>query len=82
MFRKKKQHEKIRLTSDEEFQIFKLVIDKYLWIGTIGLVYGVFLLLSPDVDPGYGLLITLVGALILMMFTAVMFREFDFNRRR
>jgi len=82
MFRKKKKSEKLRLTTDEEFQIFKLVIDKYLWIGTASLVYGVYLLLNPSVDAGYGLLVTLIGALILLMFTAVMFREFDFDRRK
>ena len=82
MFKKKKANEKLRLTTDEEFQIFKLVIDKYLWIGTASLVYGVYLLLNPNVDAGYGLLVTLIGALILLMFTAVMFSEFDFNKRR
>lgn len=82
MFRKKSAKEKIRLTTDEEFQIFKLVIDKYLWIGTVSLVYGVFLLLNPSVDAGYGLLTTLIGGVILLLFTAIMFREFDFNRRR
>ena len=76
----RKKENKIRLTNDEEFQIFKIVVDKYLWIGTIALIYGVYLLLNRAAEPSLGLLITLVGATILLMFTAIMIRHFDFKK--
>ena len=78
MFRKQKN--KLRLTRDEEFQILKLILDKFLWLGTIGMGVGLFMLLQPSQDNMLGLLITLIGALILMMFTAIIAREIHVQR--
>lgn len=76
----KKPENKIMLTPDEEFQLFKLVIDKYLWLGVIGVVAGVYCLFNKTSDVGLGLMLTLFGAMILMAFTAIMVRHFDFKR--
>ena len=78
VFRKRK--EKLRLTHDEEFQIFKLIIDKYLWLSTIGIVAGIFILFSKNLDWGLGVLILLVGITILLMFTSIMLRHFEFKK--
>lgn len=78
----KKPEKKIRLTPDEEFQLFRMVIDKYLWLGVIGIVAGIYTLFNKAGDPGLGLMLTLFGALILMAFTAVMTRHFDFKRNK
>jgi uncharacterized membrane-anchored protein len=76
----KKPEKKIRLTPDEEFQLFKIVLDKYLWLGTIGLMVGIYCLFNKNIDVGFGLLLTLVGAIILLSFTAILTRHFDFKR--
>lgn len=76
----KRKENKTHLSKEEEFEIFKLVIDKFLWVGTIALVYGVYLLLKPDTDVGFGFLITLIGATILLIFTSVITREFNYKR--
>ncbi|MFA6073742.1 MAG: hypothetical protein WC758_06505 [Candidatus Woesearchaeota archaeon] len=78
----KKPEKKIRLTPDEEFQIFKLIIDKYLWLGTIGVVGGIYCLFDSTLNPGFGLMLTLFGGLILLLFTAVMARHFDFKKTK
>ena len=78
MFRKQKN--KIRLTRQEEFEILKLILDKFLWLGTIGLGVGLFLLLNTNYDNQLGLLITLIGALILMLFTAILAKEIHIQR--
>jgi len=80
MFKKKKH--KLTLTHDEEFQIFKLIIDKYLWLGTIGIVAGIYLLLNKDIDWGFGAMILLVSVFVLLMFTSIMFRNFDFKKTK
>jgi drug/metabolite transporter (DMT)-like permease len=77
-----KKPRKIRLTPDEEFQLFKIVLDKYLWLGTIGIMVGIYCLFRKDIDPGFGLMLTLVGAIILLSFTAVLARHFDFKRTK
>jgi len=76
----KKPEKKIRLTPDEEFQLFKLIVDKYLWLGTIGIVAGIYCLFNKNVPAGFGLMLTLFGGLILLLFTAVMTRHFDFKK--
>lgn len=68
------------MTHDEEFQIFKLILDKYLWLGTIGIVSGIYLLLNKNYEWGLGALILLVGIAILLMFTSFMIRNFDFRK--
>ena len=78
MFKKRK--EKLSLTHDEEFDLFKLIIDKYLWLGTIGIIAGIYMLLDKSAEWGMGALILLVGITILLMFTSVMLRHFDFKK--
>jgi hypothetical protein len=78
MFKKKKQ--KMSLTHDEEFQLFKIIIDKYLWLGTIGIIAGIYMLLDKNVEWGMGALILLVGVTILLMFTSIILRHFDFKK--
>lgn len=77
MFKPKKP---ASLTHEEQFELQKLVLDKFLWIGTIGLLYGLFVLLDPRQPTGYGLLITLIGALILLILTSVIGTHFHYKK--
>jgi uncharacterized membrane protein SirB2 len=77
----RKPERKMRLTQDEEFQLFKIIIDKYLWLGTIGLVVGIFVLFNSSISPWFGLTLTLIGGFILLAFTAIMSRHFDFKKK-
>ena len=70
--------EKLHLTKDEEFQLLKLIFDKFLWVGTIALLYGVYLLINSDVNTG--LFVLAVGAIILLMFTAIVVRQFNYKK--
>ena len=79
MFKKKK--DKMSLTHDEEFQLFKIIIDKYLWLGTIGIIAGIYMLLDKNAEWGMGALILLVGVTILLMFTSIILRHFDFKKK-
>ncbi|MFP4567866.1 MAG: hypothetical protein ACLFN8_02895 [Candidatus Woesearchaeota archaeon] len=76
----KKRNPKIPLSHEEEFQLFKLIIDKYLWLGTIGIIAGIYMLLDKSSEWGFGALILLVSICILLMFTSVMLRHFDFKK--
>jgi hypothetical protein len=72
--------DKLHLSKEEEFEILKMVLDKFLWIGTITLMFGVYLLLSPSADVGLGLLITLIGATLLLMFTSIITKQFNYKK--
>lgn len=76
----RKKNDKLRLTREEEFELLKLIFDKFLWLGTIGLAVGTYMLLTSE-NVWFGLLITFIGAMILMLFTAIVMREFHLHRK-
>lgn len=66
---------KRRLTSSEEFDIMKLVLDKFLWIGTALMGWGLYQsILGASTD---GLYFILAGAVVLALFGVMIVREFE-----
>jgi hypothetical protein len=74
-----KQHKiariKRRLTSAEEFEIMKLVLDKFLWIGTGLMAWGLYQSIIGD-GPN-GLYFIVAGAVVLAIFSVIIVREFE-----
>ena len=66
---------KRRLSASEEFEVTKLVLDKFLWLGTAFAGYGLFVVIAQDFTRGMYLL--LIGALIFIVFAAIIIREFE-----
>ena len=66
---------KRRLSASEEFEVMKLVLDKFLWLGTAFAAYGLFVIITSDFTQGMYLL--LIGALIFIVFAAIVIREFE-----
>lgn len=75
-----KKHTKIkrRLTSTEEFDIMKLVLDKFLWIGTALMAWGLFQAIAGDGEQG--LYFIVAGAVVLVLFSIIIVREFEHLR--
>lgn len=69
---------KRKLTEREEFEIMKLVLDKFLWVGIIILGYGLFVSLTSSVNTGMWYIIA--GAAVLVLFAWFVIREFEFIR--
>ena len=71
---------KKRLTQSEEFEIMKLVLDKFLWLGFGIMAYGLYVLIvDPNaVIPGIGAMI--VGAIVLVLFMLLIVREYEIIR--
>lgn len=75
---KKSKSMKRRLTGAEEFEIMKLVLDKVLWIGFGVLTYGFWLAMTTGLgDAGYYLL---AGAVVLLVFSWIIVKEYEFVR--
>ena len=66
---------KRRLSQNEEFEIMKLVLDKFLWIGTIIMGYGVFVSFTQTLNEGLYYIIT--GGVVLALFALFIIREFE-----
>lgn len=71
-----KRKMKKRLTQAEEFEIMKLVFDKFLWLGVGIMGYGFYTLISGTfLRTGVSYLIA--GAVILLLFMWLLVREYE-----
>ena len=73
--------EKRKLTQQQEFEIMKLVLDKFLWLGFIVMAYGMFLFFSNGLE-GAATTISLMvaGAVILLLFVWIIVKEYEIIR--
>ena len=70
------------LTPEQEFDIMKLVLDKFLWIGAIILLYGGWVMLGGTAqDITDSLLIIAAGAIILIAMLVLLVRDYEWAKR-
>ena len=69
---------KKRLTHQEEFEIMKLVLDKFLWVGFAVMLYGLWRIFQLDITNG--LLVIVAGAIVLVIFMILIVREYEIIR--
>lgn len=70
---------KKRLTENQEFEIMKLVLDKFLWIGFVVMAFGVYKMLTVGVTEGMYYL--LIGAVVLILFLIIIVKEYEVIKR-
>ena len=69
---------KKKLTQSEEFEILKLVLDKFLWLGFGIMAYGFYILLTGATEAlKQGLSFLFGGALVLMLFMFLLMKEYE-----
>ncbi len=66
---------KRRLTSSEEFELMKLVMDKFLWLGTALMGFGLYVAIAQNITNG--LYYILAGAIVMVLFAVIVVREFE-----
>ena len=67
---------KKRMSQDQEFQILKLVLDKFLWLGFIVMVWGMYQSLTASaVLPGLWFMVA--GAILLFLFVIIIVKEYE-----
>mgnify|MGYP003996030137 CR=1 FL=1 len=67
---------KKRLSKQQEFEVMKLVLDKFLWLGFIIMGWGMYLSISTSaVLPGLWYLIA--GAVVLLIFLILIVKEYE-----
>ena len=68
---------KKKLTKQQEFEVLKLVLDKYLWLGTGVMVFGLYkIVFAADFFQGFAWII--VGSVLLLLFMWLIVKEFEF----
>ncbi|MBU0756732.1 MAG: hypothetical protein KKF44_01585 [Nanoarchaeota archaeon] len=68
---------KKRLTQHEEFEIMKLVLDKFLWLGTIIMTLGFYTLITGNAMLINSLSYLFGGAVILIILMALLIKEYE-----
>jgi len=67
---------KKRMTKDQEFQIMKLVLDKFLWLGFIVMGWGMYTSIR-DASVLPGLWYMVAGAVLLILFVILIVKEYE-----
>lgn len=70
---------KKRLTHDQEFQIMKIVLDKFLWMGFLAILYGVYLAVIQELV-WTGIAWGVTGVVIWIIFLVMLIREYEVIR--
>ena len=69
---------KKRLTEEHEFQIMKLVLDKFLWLGFIIMGFGLYQMYYVGIAPGLVWMVS--GAILLILFMIIIVKEYEVVR--
>ncbi len=67
---------KRRMTEDQEFQVMKLVLDKFLWLGFIVMGWGMYTAIK-DITILPGLWYMIAGAILLLLFLIIIVKEYE-----
>ncbi len=67
---------KKRMTDAQEFEIMKLVLDKFLWLGFIVMGWGMYQSLSQS-NIMAGIWYMISGAVILLLFLLLIVKEYE-----
>jgi len=67
-----------RLSGSEEFEIMKLVLDKFLWLGTALAGWGLYISIASDIQEGIWFI--LAGAVLMILFAVIIIKEFEHVR--
>jgi hypothetical protein len=67
---------KKRMTGQQEFEIMKLVLDKFLWLGFLVMGYGMYQSLT-QASVLAGLWTMIAGAVLLLLFLIIIVKEYE-----
>ena len=69
---------KKRLSQHEEFEIMKLVLDKFLWLGFGIMAFGLYKGYADGLSAGLTWIV--VGAILLILFMILIVKEYEIIR--
>ena len=66
---------KKRMTEEQEFEIMKLVLDKFLWLGFAIMTFGVYKMIAETISDGIYYIIA--GIAVLVIFLVIIVKEYE-----
>jgi len=73
----KKENSKKSLTQDQEFEIMKLVLDKFLWLGFGIMAFGMYVIVAQVNNLFRGFAFMIIGAILLVLFMMLLVKEYE-----
>jgi hypothetical protein len=70
---------KRKLTISEEFEIMKLVLDKFLWISAIVMVYGIYKIVEGG-DLTSSIYYFIVAIVLMLLFMILLIKEYEISK--
>ena len=69
---------KKRLSQQQEFEVMKLVLDKFLWLGKLVMIYSLYVITTEGWEMwSKALRIFLAGAIVLLIFMWLIIKEYE-----
>ncbi len=70
--------QKKKLTDQQEFEIMKLVLDKFLWLGFIVMAVGMYMFFTKGYEElSTSISLLVAGAIILLIFMVLIVKEYE-----
>jgi len=66
---------KKKLSPQQEFEIMKLVLDKFVWLGVFIMAFGLYSMVKGTITLGFTWII--IGAIVLILFLAILIKEYE-----
>ncbi len=66
---------KKKLSQAQQFEILKLVLDKFLWLGLAVMAFGLYEIFTKTAATGFVWIV--IGAVILLIFVIIIMREYE-----
>ncbi len=66
---------KKKLSKAQEFEVMKLVLDKYLWLGFLVMAFGMYKMMEVNIMSGIYYLIA--GSIVLILFMVFIVKEYE-----
>jgi hypothetical protein len=66
---------KKRLTDSQEFEILKIVLDKFLWLGTLIMIFGLWLIFKTQVLDGVAFIA--MGVIVLIILLILIVKQYE-----
>ncbi len=68
------------MSPEQEFDVMKMVLDKFLWLGFIIMAFGLYMMIRSSELAYKGFTLIVAGGIILLLFTILIVKEFEVIR--
>ena len=75
--KKSSKKSKKRMTPEQEFEIMKMVLDKFLWLGFIIMAFGLYMMIRAPELMYKGFTLIIAGGIVLILLTILIVKEFE-----